>query len=130
MGLSYERLDAGSDLLDHRDVAMTPRPIPVRVPMAQALRDALAGSQGPVELRLVEMIGSVDPLDFPVAQVVLHVQRHVQGLGLGQPGPGGRWAGAVGRGHTAGYMRPRQNRGRGLPAPSDQEQQRCTAQGT
>lgn len=113
VGVPFARnLHAGGDLLDDGDVAVTARSRPIRVLMAEALRHALAGPERRVELMgVVVMIGVVHPLKVPLPHVVLqHVQRHVQGLRLGQPRPrrrrtGARWW----RRHDAeaGQPRPR-----------------------
>lgn len=135
-GTVYARgLHAGGDLLDDGDVAVTARPGPVRVLMAEALRHALAGPERRVELmRVVVVVGVVHPLKVPLAYVVLdHVQRHVQGLRLGQPGSRRRRAGARRRrwyDPEARQSRPRQDRRRRLPPPADQEEQGRAAQGT
>jgi len=59
--------------------------------MAETLRHTFAGPQRRVELRMIVVVDDrviVYPLDeVAVANAVLDVQRHVQGLRFGQPGP-------------------------------------------
>lgn len=106
--------------------------------MSEALRHALAGPQRRVELRMAVVVDDrvvvVHPLDeVALAHAVLEVQRHVQGLRLGQPGPRRRRAHARRRRRHDAEARepgPRQDRRRRLPAPADQEEQRRAAQGT
>lgn len=128
---------AGGDLFYDGDVAVASRPGPVRVLMTETLRHALARPQRRVELRVAVVVDDrmlVRPLDeVAVAHAVLDVQRHVQGLRLGQPGPRRRRVHARRRRRHDAEAREtwsRQNRRRRLPSPADQEEERRAAQGT
>lgn len=130
-------LHAGGNLLYDGDVAVTSRPAPVRILMAEALRHALAGPQRRVELRMAVVIDDrvvvVHPLDEVAVAHVLDVQRHMQGLRLGQPRSRRRRARARRRRRHDAETRetwPRQDRRRRLPSPADQEEERRAAQGT
>lgn len=71
-------LHAGGDLFYDGDVAVTPRPGPVRILMAEALGYALAGPQRRVEVRMIVVLSVVYPLDeVPLMHVVFDVQRYV-----------------------------------------------------
>lgn len=126
------KLNASGDLFDHRDVSVSSWPTPVRVLMTQTFWNALAGSQRTVELRLIIVFGSVHPLHLSLAKTLLqgYVQWHVQRLRLWQSWPWRRrtrtrrWYAHVGQ------VRGRKKRRRRLTTPANQEEQRCTAQGT